>query len=129
MKNPLNKYVIKDKKKMDELDGKEVTEDTLQTSQADEDVPKTSEELQELFQMKKKILLRDHDINKVTNRLKQLQQQEVEEAKEVSNMKSNSQNVRLIKAQILDLKKEIRKKEEYLELEQMKIENVNRKCF
>lgn len=74
--------------------------------------------------MKKKILLRDHDINKVTNRLKQIQQQEIENAKEISRNKDNSQNIRVIKSKILDLKKDIRRKEELIELEEAKIQNV-----
>lgn len=74
--------------------------------------------------MKKKILLRDHDINKVTNRLKQIQQQEIENAKEISLNKDNSQNIRVIKSKILDLKKDIRRKEELIELEEAKIQNV-----
>ena len=91
---------------------------------AESEQPKTSEELQELFQMKKKILQRDHDINKVTGKLKQIQQQEVEQAKEISNMANSSGNVRLVKAKIMDLKKDIRRKEEMLELEELKIQNV-----
>lgn len=94
---------------------------------AESEQPKTSEELQELFQMKKKILLRDHDINKVTGRLKQIQQQEVEDAREISRMKGNSQNIKLVKAKILDLKKDIRKKESILEKEELKIQNVGYK--
>lgn len=74
--------------------------------------------------MKKKILLRDHDINKVTNRLKLIQQQEIENAREISRNKDNSKNIRVIKSKILDLKKEIRRKEELLELEDAKIQNV-----
>jgi hypothetical protein len=97
----------------------------LQTSQADDDRPKTSEELQELFQMKKKILLRDHDINKVTNRLKQIQQKEIDDAKELSHAKNKSQNVKLIKSKIQDLKKDIRRKEELIEMEEQKMQNVN----
>ena len=90
----------------------------MQTSQADDDTPKTSEELQELFKMKKQVLMRDHDIRKVTNRLKQIQQQEIEDAKEISRNRQNSQNVKLIKGKILDVKKEIRRKEELLDLEE-----------
>lgn len=86
--------------------------------------PKTSEELQELFQMKKKILQRDHDIDKVTGKLKQLQQQEVEQAREITGMRDSSGNVRLVKAKILDLKKDVRRKEAILELEEQKIRNV-----
>ena len=97
----------------------------MQTSQADDDKPKTSEELQELFQMKKKILLRDHDINKVTNRLKQIQQKEVEDAKELSHVKNKSLNVKHIKSKIQDLKKDIRRKEELLEMEEQKIQIVS----
>jgi len=97
----------------------------LQTSQADDDKPKTSEELQELFQMKKKILLRDHDINKVTNRLKHFQQKEVEDAKELSHVKNKSINVKHIKSKIQDLKKDIRRKEELLEMEEQKIQIVS----
>jgi len=86
--------------------------------------PKTSEELQELFQMKKKILQRNHDIDKVTGKLKQLQQQEVEQAREISGIRDSSGNVRLVKAKILDLKKDVRRKEAILELEEQKIRNV-----
>ena len=86
--------------------------------------PKTSEELQELFQMKKKILQRDHDIDKVTGKLKQLQQQEVEQAREITGMRDSSGNVRLVKAKILDLKMDVRRKEAILELEEQKIRNV-----
>ena len=96
----------------------------MQTSQADDDTPKTSEELQELFKMKKQVLMRDHDIRKVTNRLKQIQQQEIEDAKEISRNRQNSQNVKLIKGKILDVKKEIRRKEELLDLEEQKIQRV-----
>jgi hypothetical protein len=99
-------------------------EETIGTSMAESEQPKTSEELQELFQMKKKILLRDHDINKVTRRLKQIQQQEVEDAREISRIKGNPQNIRLVKAKIMDLKKDIRKKEDMIESEQQKIQNV-----
>ena len=101
-----------------------ITSDTLQTSQAEDDKPKTSEELQELFQMKKKILLRDHDINKVTNRLKQIQLQELEEAREISQNKTDPRNIKVIKSKVLDYKKEIRRKEELLELEENKIQRV-----
>ena len=75
--------------------------------------------------MKKKILLRDHDINKVTNRLKHFQQKEVEDAKELSHVKNKSINVKHIKSKIQDLKKDIRRKEELLEMEEQKIQIVS----
>jgi hypothetical protein len=74
--------------------------------------------------MKKKILHRDHDINKVTNRLKQIQQKEIDDARELSKAKNTSQNVKLIKSKIQDLKKDIRRKEELLEMEEQRIQNV-----
>lgn len=70
------------------------------------------------------ILMRDHDIRKVTNRLKQIQQKEIEDAKEISRNRQNSQNIKVIKGQILDVKKEIRRKEELLDLEEQKIQRV-----
>ena len=68
--------------------------------------------------------MRDHDIRKVTNRLKQIQQKEIEDAKEISRNRQNSQNIKVIKGQILDVKKEIRRKEELLDLEEQKIQRV-----
>ena len=87
----------------------------------------TPEEQKDIMILKKKILILDHDIRKITRKLKSFQENEVKERQMLNEDNSNNKNsVQEIKRQILDLKRDIRRKEEHVELEQKKLIEVKK---
>lgn len=98
--------------------------DTL-NSNIDTNKVLTPEEQKEIMILKRQILLMDHDVMKITKKLKAFQENETQERKYINQTSSNNTTtIQEIKRQILDLKREIRRKEEHVEIEQKKMSEV-----
>ena len=82
----------------------------------------TAQQQQEIFQFKKRILNKDHDVRKLTKQMKILQDKEKIDAEE---MKFEDQlGVQALKQRILDIKREVRRKEHWRDAEMKKIDQV-----
>ena len=75
----------------------------------------------EINQLKTKILRYDHDISKLTSQLKLIQNREKEHAREISEGRGIDMQIHQVKAEVMDLKKEIRRKEELVDSEETKM--------
>ena len=69
----------------------------------------------EINQLKSKILRYEHDIKKLTRQLKVNQDREKAHAREISEGSDIDMQVHKVKVEVMDLKKEIRRKEELVE--------------
>lgn len=86
------------------------------------DNAKTAQQQQEIFQMKRRILNKDYDVRKLTRQMKILQEKEKIDAQEI--IQGDQTGVHALKQKILDLKREIRRKEEWRDAENKRINDV-----
>lgn len=124
----MNKFVVKEKSKNKFEECKYIIniiiKDNL-NSKIEKNKKYSVEEQKQIMILRRQILLMDHDMKKITKKLKSIQKNETQERININQMSSNNnKTIQEIKKQILDLKNDIRRKEEYLGIEQKKMIEV-----